>query len=299
MKKNNTLRNLLHEPLLHFLIIGGLLFLIYGLQNDGLSNNDRRITISEADINRLTLILQKKMQRPPTQTELDRLIEQQIREEVMYREALIMGLDKNDTIVRRRLAQKVEFISADLATQVEPTDRELSDYLATHSDKFEIPGRINFVQIYFNTDRHGKQVETDALNLLSELKQKNSPVDISTLGDPFMMGQQHTQITEYETSRLFGKNFAKKLFSLPTGDWQGPVSSGYGLHLIRIDNKTPALLPALTTVREKVRVEWFAQQRRLIDKNFYQSLRQHYEIVIEEMPVENKPARHNLASIKS
>jgi parvulin-like peptidyl-prolyl isomerase len=277
------LKKWLGEPLLHFLLIGAVLFFIYGIQNEGFVDDNKRIVISEADINRLIMLWGKKQLRPPTQAELDGLIEQQIREEVMYREALAMGLDQNDSIVRRRLAQKVEFISADLAALVEPTDEELADYLATHTDKFEVPARMSFVQLYFNTDKRGAQAEKDVLRLLDELKQTDSKVDIKIAGDPFMMGQQHDHITEYGVSRLFGKDFSKKLFTLPTGDWQGPVSSGYGLHLVRIDDKTVAQQPELKAVRDKVRNEWLAQQRRIVNKSFYQSLRQRYEIVIKNV----------------
>jgi len=282
------LKKWLREPLLHFLLIGGALFLLYGLQNQGTINTNDRIVISKADIDRLNTLWQKKRLRPATQVELDGLIEQQIREEVMYREALAMGMDQNDAIVRRRLAQKVEFISADLAAQVEPTDEELTEYLAAHSDQFEVPARMSFVQVYFNIDRRGEQAEKDALRLLHDLKQNASKadstqVDIEAAGDPFMMGLQHENITEYGVSRLFGKDFASKLFTLPSGSWQGPVSSGYGLHLVRIKNKTIAQQVELDTVREKVRSEWLAQQRRTIDADFYKSLRQRYEIVIDDV----------------
>jgi len=277
----------LREPLLHFLLIGGALFLFYGLQNEGFDDNRNRIVFTEADIDRLSTLWEKKRQRPPTQVELDGLIEQQIREEVMYREALAMGLDQNDSIVRRRLAQKVEFISADLAALAEPSDAELADYLATHSDMFEVPGRINFVQVYLNADQRGEYVQQEVQRLLDELTQAGSEVDITTAGDPFMLGQHHAQLTEQGVTRLFGEDFASKLFALPVGSWQGPVRSGYGLHLVRIDSKTVARQQELAAVRDKVRNEWFAEQRRTVDKAFYQSLRQRYEIVIKDVIVKD------------
>jgi len=270
----------LREPLIHFLLIGGLLFLAYGLQNEDLIENDR-IVISNAEIDRLISLWQKRRQRLPTQDELQRLIEQQIREEVMYREALAMGLDQNDSIVRRRLAQKVEFISADLATLAEPTETELANYLETNSKKFEQPANIDFVQVYISHDKHGDNAQVYANNLLNELRQVDSTLDFRTLGDSLMLGQRHEQLTEYGVSRLFGKGFASELFTLPADIWQGPIASGFGLHLIRIDKKSESQLPELATVREQVRTEWMAQQRRDMDKMFYQGLRQHYEVVIE------------------
>ena len=276
------LKKWLHEPLLHFLLIGALLFVVFGLKNDGISEQSKRIVFTQDDIHRLSLLWEKQRQRPPTQIELKGLIEQKIREQVMYREALAMGLDKDDSIVRRRLAQKIEFISSDLAAQIEPSEPELAEYLASHSEQFEIPGRISFLQIYLSADKRGDRVKDDATLLLTRLEKTGTDKDISMLGDPFMLGQIYKQLTKAEVSRQFGKNFAGKLFSLPVGRWQGPVRSAYGLHLLHIENKTASSLPELATVRDKVRNEWIDQQRQTIDKAFYNSLRQRYEIIVED-----------------
>lgn len=276
------LKKWLREPLIHFLLIVGVLFFVYNLQNEQVDDAGNRIVISKTDIDRLNILWKKKWQRSPTPSELKGLIEQQIREEVLYREALAMGLDKNDTIVRRRLAQKVEFISSDLAAQIEPTDAQLKEHLAANADKFKVPGRIDFVQIYFSTDRRGEQALVDANVLLAELTQPDSKIDIQTAGDSIMLGGQHKLLTKASVSRSFGRDFASKLFTLPVGSWQGPVASAYGLHLIRIDNKTTDRQPELEAVRDKVSNEWLAQQRRTLNEAFYKRLRQRYEIVIEE-----------------
>lgn len=281
------LKKWLREPLIHFLFIGGLLFVVYGLQNEGFDDQSKRIVFTEADISRMVLLWEKQRQRPPTQAELNGLIERQIREQVMYREALAMGLDKNDNIVRRRLAQKVEYITANIAEQVEPTEKELTTYLNAHSDKFEIPGRLDFEQIYFNADKRGSTAESDATHLLSKLNQAESNINITKAGDAFMMGLQHKNMTDYDISRLFGKNFAKKLFTLSVGRWHGPVSSEFGFHLIRIENKIVSSKPELVMVRDKVRSEWMNQQRKKIDQAFYKSLRQRYEIIIEDVSLKD------------
>ncbi len=276
------LKKWLREPLLHFLLIGAALFLVYGWQNDGILDQSNRIIFTKADINRLILLWEKKRQRPPTRVELAGLIEQQIHEEVMYREALLMGLDQNDAVVKRRMAQKVEFITADIAAQSEPSDADLDEYLARHADRFEVPGRISFVHVYLNRDQRGENVQQEARSLLAQLSKPGLQKDIMTAGDPFMLGQQHDKMTRHDVSRLFGKDFANRIFTLPPGSWQGPVSSGYGLHLVRIDDKTEAVQPDLSVVRDKVYSEWQALQRRDMDKAFYQSLRQRYEIIIED-----------------
>ncbi|HHJ35831.1 MAG TPA: peptidyl-prolyl cis-trans isomerase [Gammaproteobacteria bacterium] len=272
----------LREPLLHFLLIGALLFIIFGLKNNGISDQSKRIVFTQNDIQRLGQLWEKQRQRPPTQIELEGLIEQQIREQVLYREALAMGLDRNDSIVRRRLAQKVEFISSDLAAQVEPSEADLAEYLASHSEQFAIPGHISFTQIYLSADRRGADIEDDATRLLAGLEETGTDTDITELGDPFMFGQRHEQLTEADVSRLFGEDFASKIFSLPVGHWQGPVRSAYGLHLLYIENRTTASPPDLAAVRDKVRNEWLNQQRNTIDDAFYNSLRQRYEIIIED-----------------
>jgi len=279
--KNFKLDTLLREPLLHFLLIGAALFFIYNLQNESVVDNNR-IVISQAKIDHLITLWEKKRQRLPTQTELQSMINQQIREEVMVREALVMGLDKNDGVVRRRLAQKVEFIFADLAALVNPTETELQDYLSTHSDKFKLPARINFEQVFIDISKHPSNLQVYTNRLLNELLQADSNIDINTMGDSLLLAQQYKQQTEHDVSRLFGKDFASELFTLAVGNWQGPVQSGYGLHLIRIKNKAENQQPELNTLREKVRIEWLAQQRRDMDKAFYNSLRQRYEIIVEK-----------------
>jgi hypothetical protein len=209
------------------------------------------------------------------------MIQQQIREEVMVREALAMGLDKNDSVIRRRLAQKIEFITSDLAALAEPTEAELSNYLSIHSEQFSISARIDFEQVFINPEKRGVDTDGYANSLLNKLTQAGENNDVTTLGDSLMLGQQHAQVTKHDVSRLFGKEFASNLFTLSVGIWQGPIQSGYGLHLVRIRNKTENQLPEFNTVRKNVLAEWQAQQRRDMDKAFYESLRQRYEIVIE------------------
>lgn len=271
----------LREPLLHFLLIGFALFLFYGYKNDGYVDYDNRIVISKADISRLQMLWEKKWQRPPVPIELQGLIEQRVREEVLYREALAMGLDLNDSVVRRRLAQKLEFISSDLINQIEPTDAELEEYLAANPEKFEVPGRISFVQIYMNADNRGANAEKDALELLDQLTQAGSNVDVYNAGDASMLGQQHARLSHYGVARVFGTEFADRLFTLSVGAWQGPVRSGYGVHLVLLEDKTAATQPGLAAVRDNVRNEWQAEQRRSFDEALYKTLRQRYEIVIE------------------
>lgn len=278
------LKNLIREPLLHFMLIGAALFLIYYLQNDTGAGDDRnQIVITEAQVDRLITMWEKQRQRLPTPDELNGLIEGQIREEVLYREALDMGLDQNDAGVRRRLARKMEFLFADISDQVEPSETQLKDYLDANTGKFEVPGRIDFIQIYFNTDKRGSKANEDAKLLLTSLEEERSNQVPGMEGDRFMFGYEHERLSPAEVTSMFGKDFTEVLYELPPGSWQGPVVSSYGLHLVYIREKTPSFVPELDDVRTKVRSEWLSEQRREMDDLFYQQLRQQYEIVVEAL----------------
>ena len=271
----------LKDPLFHFLLIGAGIFMLYGWQADDDVTRPDQIVFSEEHIDRLINLWERKWQRLPTQQELKGLIEQQVREEVFYREALAMGLDKDDLVVRRRMSQKMEFISNDLASMAEPDDTQLQTYLDQHSEKFAIPGRISYSQVYLNSSDRGEQVYSDAKALLAELSQSTVDIDVSMAGDSFMGGYHFTDETDFGVGRIFGKAFAQRLFELPVGEWTGPVESGYGLHLVRVDSRTDSQAPSLEQVRDKVRVELLAEQQRKTNDLLYAELRKRYEITIE------------------
>jgi len=276
------MKKLLSDPLLHFLLIGGLIFFIYDLKNEEIvDDNSKYIVITEANIDQLINQWQRKWQRLPSQQELQGLVKAQIHEEVLYREALAMGLDKDDVVVRQRMARKIEFISNDLASLAEPTDTQLQTYLDTHAEKFIIPGRITFSQVYLNADKRGEQVQHDANKLLADLSLSTTDVDITSAGDPFMGGQIFDSLNDFEVSRLFGNTFSEQLFKLSVGKWVGPVESGYGLHLVRIDSRTDPRTPSLAQVRDKVQNEWLGEQRRKANEAFYAELHKRYKITIE------------------
>jgi len=271
----------LKEPLFHFLLIGAALFMLYGWQVDDDALQPDQIVFNEGDVDRLINLWERKWQRLPTQRELQGLVEQQIREEVLYREALAMGLDKDDMVVRRRMSQKMEFISNDLASLAEPDDTQLQAYLDQNVDKFTIPGRVSYSQVYLNTSERGDQVYADAGQLLEELIQSTVDIDVSMAGDAFMGGYSFNNETDFGVARIFGQTFARSLFQLPVGEWSGPVESGYGLHLVRVDSRIDAQTPSLDQARDKVRSEWLAEQQRKTNDLLYSELRKRYEITIE------------------
>ncbi|MBT8129156.1 MAG: peptidyl-prolyl cis-trans isomerase [Gammaproteobacteria bacterium] len=272
----------LQEPLLHFLLIGAVFFLLFYQVADPEEVADDRIVISEADIERIITLYERKLQRLPTQAELNGLVEAEIREQILYREALAMGLDEDDTIVRRRMAQKVEFLFNDLVDVIEPTDGELQKFLDAHPDKFSEPARTSFIQVYFNADRRGDKVTADARQLLSELVAGQAAIESDDLGDPFMFGSGFDNQSDQQLARMFGSEFALALDSVDAGSWQGPITSAYGLHLVNIKQRTEARLPALGEVRDSVLYEVLAERRQQANQAFYKALRERYQVIVEE-----------------
>ncbi len=271
----------LREPLVHFLVLGLGLFLLFGIVGDSDDAPTGRIVVSTARVAQLTEIFTRTWQRPPTEQELEGLIEDHIREEVYYREALAMGLDRDDTIVRRRLRQKLEFFTDDLVAAVDPTEEQLEAYLSEHADAFRVPAELSFRQIYFNRDRRGIQATPDAEALLARLNGAGTEVDTAGFGDSLMLPGDYERISEVDVDRGFGNGFAAALADLPLGRWSGPVESGYGLHLVLIRERQPGSFPALAEVREAVEREWRNARRNEAGEFFYRSLRERYVVSVE------------------
>jgi len=269
------------EPLLHFLIIGAFIFVVFSIVNkDEIDVSGNKIVITAADIERLSSNWSKKWNRPPTEIELKGLVESYIKEEVYYREALALGLDQNDTILRRRLMQKMEFLSNDLAELNQPDETALNKYFLDNQEKYELPAQVSFTHIYFSLDKRGAKVVEDAESVLSGLDALRAP----DKGDSFMLEYDFAQETPYEVERLFGKSFAEQLFTLKANAWQGPIESGYGLHLVRISEKIDARMPELASVIEKVRTDLMFERRQKTNKEIYERFKERYEIVVEDMP---------------
>ncbi len=278
----------LKEPLLHFLLIGCVFFFIYDMKN-GPTVNTKSIVISKAEIEHLKVLWTKTRQRVPTQSELQMLIDHEIREKIMYREALALGLDQGDSFVRRRLAQKMEFFSSDIADLAKPSEEELLQYMSAHKEMFKSPGKINFTQIYIDPSKH--KLQTYSQTLLDTLGSKKNEVDITVLtelADSNMFKQSYTGESEYSLKKVFGEVFVKELFALPVQTWQGPILSSYGEHLIFIHSVTRSQQEPLNLVRDKVVMEYKAQKRKEMDKVFYGNLRKSYDVTVESDHVESQ-----------
>jgi hypothetical protein len=280
-------KGLLREPLVHFLFIGLALFAVYGaLQKvPGKSGASYRIEFTQDDLRQLQMAFTAQWQRPPTSQEFLGLLNAKVREEILYREALALGLDKDDTIVKRRMAQKMEFLSEDVAAAHEPTTQELKNWFAKNPQGFVLPGRVTFRHLFFSADRRGQKAREDAARALKKLAGKPEEyAAASALADRFMLQDYYRDRTAEQLAKELGSNFALSLFRLTPGSWQGPIESGYGWHLVWIDSLTPGRVPAFEEIESEVKSEWMAEQHAEYKRKAYEAMRERYEIVVPQAP---------------
>jgi peptidyl-prolyl cis-trans isomerase C len=281
--KTYSIGKILREPLLHFLLLGAALFFIYYEVADPQGEDNNVITVRVSDIERLQAAWERRWGRPAQQQELDVLIDSFVREEVLNREARALGLESGDGIIRRRLAQKMEFLFSDLSDQVAVTEQDLQSYLEENPDRFRIPGTTTFSHVYFSPDRRGDSAETDAQILLTELHEGDSGVAVSSRGDPFMYEQRFVNYSQAEVARLFGTVFSSSLFGQEVSAWSGPIDSGFGVHLVFVENYSLPRVPSLEEVRKEVGYELKAERQKEADAAFYSNLRQRYQVEIEKL----------------
>jgi hypothetical protein len=279
------MKKILREPLFHFLIIGFSLFIFFRFTSDQTGpqysgGSSDRIVVTSGRIDQFIVGFTRTWQRLPTDKELKGLIEDYVRDEIYYREALALGLDRDDTIVRRRMRQKLEVLTEDIAQANPPTDEELQAYLQKNPEEFRKELQIAFRHVYVNSDRRGNSAEPDAVKILQQLRSGMNP---DTLGDIFLMENDVSLSRRSEISRLFGEEFAEKLIDLKpqTGKWVGPIRSGYGLHLVRISKRTEGYLPELAEIRDTVEREWQAARTKQVKDETYRQLRERYTVVVE------------------
>jgi hypothetical protein len=270
---------LLREPLLHFAVLGFALFLGYhGLSSRGFGGD--RIVITEGRIEQLAAGFNAIHQRMPTSLELDGMIEESVREEVYSREAVSMGLDRDDTIIRRRLMTKLQFLSEDTTPIAEPTEAQLQAYLDAHAADFRVETRYSLTHIYLNPQRHGERLDADVQRLLAQLR-RDGPAAASQLGDPFLLDLELDDAAAGELARQFGGDFEIALRTLPIGEWSGPVSSSFGTHVVLIRKRNAERTAVLADVRDDVRRKWIQDQRERANDRFYSDLRKRYAVTVE------------------
>jgi len=285
------MRRWLREPALQFLLIGTGLFLAYGWLHGRASFTRDTIVITEGRIEQLAAGFAGLHRRPPTREELDGMVQDAVREEVLYREAMALHLDEDDVIVRRHMAQKLQFVSEDTHPVAEPTQAQLRDFLAQHPQQFQAERGYSFTQVFLNPQRHGSQLQADAQRLLAALRRAPEDVALVKGGDPFLLDSHFERLPAGETARLFGVDFEKALQTTATGQWQGPVTSSLGTHLVLLRLRDEPGPPRLADIQAEVRRAWMNEQRELANARFYAELRRRYDVKVELPAVSAEPAK--------
>ncbi len=240
---------------------------------------------------RLAEQFQRTWMRPPDQRELARLAEDFVKEEILYREALALGLDQNDLVIRRRMRQKMEFINADLVEQQIPPVAELQTCLDAHPDKFRRPALLSFQQIYLTTEQSPDAAQRRAAALLVRLEAEPEAA-WQELGDPTLLPPIFSDVSERDIAATLGSDLAQPIAGAPLYRWSGPYTSAFGLHLVRATERSPANLPPLTGARAKVEREWANERRQQTNEHFYQALRERYSVEIRLPDTDEKLAGH-------
>jgi hypothetical protein len=277
------IKELLSEPLVHFVALGCALFGAYAwLERDrGGEASAQEIRLTLDDLAQLMLVFESKWRRPPTQDEFNALVEDRVREDILYREALALGLDKGDTIVKRRMAQKMKFLAEDLAAAREPTTDELRSWFAQNSALFAMPARQSFRHLYFSVDRRGERARDDAARALTELADQPQTSELAAaLADSFMFQDYYADRTPQAIAREFGPEFAQGVAQLAPGTWQGPLASGYGWHLVFVDTVIPGRVPAFEEVEQEVETAWLGEQKAAAWQKGYEEMRAEYTVLL-------------------
>jgi peptidyl-prolyl cis-trans isomerase C len=288
----------LRDPLFHFVALGAVLFLVYAVVSDVFTADARhRIEITESEIQLLAETWQRQWQRPPTEEELRNLVESRVREEVLYREALAVGLDQNDVVVRRRMVQKVELLSQDLALLADPTDQELQVFFQERLEEYRVPPLVSFSHVYFNPDRRGAAVEEDARRALAEMRAQRPgpPRSAPELGDRFMLPYDYERLSPLEVQQQFGTRFAETLFEMEAG-WNGPILSGYGVHLVNVRERIESRIPQYAEIRDRLVADYNRMRSDRAKDALYEGLASKYDVQIDEEAVQRAALRVSQAA---
>ena len=280
---------LLREPLFQFLVLGGVLFSLSHLVDRNKAEAPDRILVSSARIDNLADGFARTWRRPPSKEELQGLIDDYIRDEVFYREGRAAGLDRDDVIIRRRVRQKMEFLAED-ASSAEPGDDQLAAYLEANPARFRTDDRLTFRQVFLSANRRERTINDDSKQVADALTQLGATGDTTSLGDPFLLGEDFKAVSQTDVVGIFGDDFAKYLAVVELGRWQGPISSSFGQHFVYISERIPGGLPPLAAVREAVLREWSNARRLEAEQKLYRSLRDRYDIVVETPPSKSAQA---------
>jgi hypothetical protein len=277
------MKRLLREPLIHFLLLGAILFGVYAYTERGHRGleQSKQIRLTIDDLSQLVLVFRSQWRRDPTPGELRSLVEDKVHEEVLYREALELGIDKDDTIVKRRMAQKMQFLAEDVASAHEPSTAELKAWFEKNKDKFALPSRISFRHLYLSPDKRGKNAQGDAAKALAKITGQPEDTKLAaSLSDPFMFQDYYGDRAPSAIAKEFGPTFAVAVEKLKQGSWQGPIESGYGWHLVFVDTVIPGRIPAFEEIEPDVKTAWLGEQKQQAWQKAYKEMRAKYTVLL-------------------
>ena len=285
-KKNK--RSLFKEPLIYFFLLGIVVFGLHAYLNTASNDNDRfQVEITSSDVDWLRTRWTKQMSREPTDRELQGLIDSLIREEILYREAVAMGLDEKDSVIRRRLSQKMDFLFKDLADLQQPTDEQLNDYFLENQERYRIDAEFSFTHVFFSADKRPQTADADAAAVLDQFRTENITLDeAASFGDSIMLPMSYERKSSDQIAKILGNQFSQSIQSLETNQWAGPIQSSYGWHLVYIHEQKDSTLPDFEQVRSKIQTDYLAEHRTAINQQAYDKIASRYFIFVENLPYE-------------
>lgn len=269
---------LLKDPLVHFLAVGAALFAISAWRGEPVTTGAERIVVTAEQVAQARAAATALQGREPTVEELEALVEPTVRDEVMYREALALGLDVNDDEVRRRLVEKMSYLTQDLADPEPGSEEDLRRFYESSPELFTIPSLVSFDQVFFSPGARGDALESDAAAGLVELRGGREPAEV---GDRTPLRESYEDAPREQVAVLFGETLADALFAAAPGEWTGPFRSDFGLHLVRLRSRSGQRLPPYEEIAERVAQEYGAQRRREANERAYREMRAKYDVVIE------------------
>jgi hypothetical protein len=279
MNIRETLHRAWHEPLMRFLLLGLVLFAVDHALNGARSTGDARIVVTATQQAALAEAFRAEHGRAPQPAELQAGLDRWIDEQVLYREALALGLDRRDLIVQRQMTQKMRFLIEDAAVLPEPSESELQAWLDQHIETYGHPSTVSFEQVFLSRGRHGARLQDESARVARQLQQL--PDAFVGLGDPFLVGQVVSSADAARLRREFGADFAESLHKLPQGRWAGPVVSSFGLHLVRVTQRGGFRPATLAEAGDRVRRDYLLAQRETQNREALAQLRARYRIEIE------------------
>jgi len=277
------MRELFKKPAVHIVILGLIVAAaILIAKGPPSADASRRVVVTGADLLQQRAAFMRTWQREPTSDELRGALEQHIRQEVLYREALARGYDRDDLVVRRAMQQKMEFLAASQAMEEPPTEEEVEAFFALRQERYRLPAVLSFSQVYLSPDQRGAGAEQAAIDLLARLRSEDpEPAALASWGDAIMLETSYADQSEREVSAAFGELFAEAVVRLPVGEWQGPVSSGYGLHLVKVVQREDPRVPDWREVGGRVISDMEFEAKAAARDQLYQEIAQNYEVILD------------------